>query len=133
MTQDTEKTQSVPNPEGFYCGRRHDSFIANKQFPGPDSYRADGTCSYCGSMSGDVFMARLEAGTISVTPTDKSYKVYVDNHGGESFSAIKFYFQHLTVEQQDRFIELVNAKTVHLKEPGYFYVTPYFCSRKTEE
>jgi len=123
MDQQTEMHQETTATATHSCGRRYDSFIANKQFPGPDTYRADGTCSYCGSVSGDWFMGRLEAGTISVTPTDKSYKVYISNHGdSEPFTGIKFYFQHLTVEQQDRFIELVNAKKIHLKEPGYFYV-----------
>ncbi|GGH14647.1 hypothetical protein GCM10007036_14120 [Alsobacter metallidurans] len=39
--------------------------------------RADGTCSYCGSITEQAFFAAVEAG-LEVTPTDKSYKVYVD-------------------------------------------------------
>lgn len=35
------------------------------------------TCSYCGSMHPDEFMAAVEAGA-RVTPTDKNYKVYID-------------------------------------------------------
>lgn len=50
-----------------------------------DHYREDGTCSYCGSMNPDTFMQRLLAGDIEVGPTDKSYKVYVRNRGGEGF------------------------------------------------
>jgi hypothetical protein len=39
--------------------------------------RPDGTCSYCGSITEEAFFAAVEAG-LQVTPTDKSYKVYVD-------------------------------------------------------
>lgn len=45
----------------------------------------DGTCDYCGSLMPDAFMERLEAGTIKLGPTDKNYKVYVDNVGGKPF------------------------------------------------
>jgi hypothetical protein len=40
----------------------------------------------------------------------------------------KFYYQHLSSEQMDRFIEIVNAKQMKIGTPGYFYVLPYFCS-----
>lgn len=45
----------------------------------------DGTCDYCGSLDPDVLMAGLEAGTVELGPTDKNYKVYVKNVGGEPF------------------------------------------------
>lgn len=45
----------------------------------------DQTCDYCGSIFGDAFMARLEAGDVTLDPTDKSYKVYVHNDGGAPF------------------------------------------------
>ena len=38
----------------------------------------------------------------------------------------KFYFQHLSQEGRDRFIELVNAKRINFANPGYLYVMPYF-------
>lgn len=45
----------------------------------------DRTCDYCGSLFGDEFMRRVEAGDVLLTPTDKNYKVYVRNHGGAPF------------------------------------------------
>lgn len=112
-------------------------------FNGEMVWREDNTCSYCGSLHPDVFMARLEAGDVELTPTDKSYKVYVYNDGGELFNRIvkpgegnwlsewqdrvKFYFQHLNRDQQRRFIELVNEGKVKIAFPGYFYVLPFFC------
>lgn len=42
----------------------------------------------------------------------------------------KFYFQHLSESGRDRFIEMVNAKTMKIGMPGHFYSTPYFCQRK---
>ena len=40
----------------------------------------------------------------------------------------KFYFQHLSPEQQNKFIELYNAKKMKLGYPGHFYSRPFFCT-----
>ncbi len=40
----------------------------------------------------------------------------------------KFYYQHLDKEQQDKFIELFNARVMNFGEYG-LYVTPFFCKR----
>ena len=42
---------------------------------------------------------------------------------------LKFYFPHLSAEQQQRFVELLNARTLNLATPGHFYVLPFFCMR----
>jgi hypothetical protein len=110
----------------------------------------DGTCDYCGSILPDVFMGRLEAGNVTLDPTDKTYKVYVHNDGGEPFrqsyrtdddrsedqsqwvwttreqSQAKFYFQHLTENQRKRFVELLREGKLRLNYPGRFYVLPFF-------
>lgn len=46
-------------------------------------------------------------------------------HGG-SVGSGKFYFQHLDEAQQGRFIELLNAKKLHIGMPGHFYRVPFF-------
>lgn len=112
----------------------------------------DDCCTYCGSLNPDEFMARLEAGNVKIVPTDKDYKVYVQNYGGDEFtqttrtdsnpwagygnpihnwqisviSQKKFYFQHLSQEQRQRFVELLNEKKIVFAEPGRFYVKPFF-------
>lgn len=115
----------------------------------------DRSCSYCGSMHPDDFMARLEAGDVEITPTDKNYKAYLVNKGGEDFKQTyrdcpkdakctgpddcthyvtreidqhKFYFQHLSEDQMRRMVDLVNEKKLHFQYPGYFYRMPYFMS-----
>lgn len=90
--------------------------------PNHPLYRADddfasGHCSYCGSLSGDEIMRRIEAGD-EVVPTDKSYKIYLGNDKG--------YFQHLSEAQMDRFIELLNQRKIKIGHPGYFYTRPFF-------
>lgn len=45
----------------------------------------DGTCDFCGSLLPDIFMQRIENGDVTLDPTDKDYKVYVHNNGGEAF------------------------------------------------
>lgn len=152
--------------------------------PGEDSWRErDGhkSCSYCGSITPDEVFAAIETGN-QVTPTDKSYKIYVDvvdpnegkprivgsanfNPGGEGWVLLtaenrdtlplddwarehwkngehwvrieprgktvhaKFYFQHFSADEQQRFIDLLNAKKLNLAYPGHFYVSPFFARR----
>jgi hypothetical protein len=113
----------------------------------------DNSCSYCGSLNNDYFMERLEKGDVEVGPTDKSYKVYVRNSGGEPFKQsyrncppnsdckgpedcshwvtrdveeTKFYFQHLTPLQMQRFVEMINAGMIAMGYPGHFYTLPFF-------
>ncbi len=96
-----------------------------------DRWGEDHTCSYCGSFDPGLLMSRLEAGDVELGPTDKSYKVYLKNAGGEEFRSgmAKFYFQHLSEEQARRFVELMNEKKLKVGEPGHFYVLPYFVGR----
>lgn len=90
----------------------------------------DGRCRFCGSMSGDAFMSVLD--TAKITPTDKDYKVYVELEETELIGrnvvrkTSKFYFQHLSPEQKQAFVERMNAKTLIIGFPGHFYTTPYF-------
>lgn len=91
----------------------------------PDTFQhgwsEDGTCSYCGSMHPDEFFKQVEAGA-EVIPTDKSYKAYVMTPSGQK----KFYFQHLSHDDQAKFIELLNNKTMKIGYPGHFYTMPFF-------
>lgn len=41
----------------------------------------------------------------------------------------KFYFQHLSDEQRDRFIELLNERKIKFQGGVGFYVLPYFAQR----
>jgi hypothetical protein len=147
-----KETDVKTGPEHL-CPRRRESHL---QWPGPDMWHGGQCCSYCGSLNPDVFMARLEAGTIELGPTDKNYKVYVENRGGEPFATVhrqcppgqhcdgpdvcdhwvreerghaKFYFEHLSEEQRRRFIELLNERKPVIGYPGHFYVLPFFCRR----
>ena len=145
----------------FNCPRRiEDGRGPGSPFVAPgvelhDFWRGDDSCSYCGSLNPETLMRRLNAGDVELTPTDKSYKVYVDNEGGAAFkntyrnctdkygctgpdncthwvteerSHTKFYFQHFD-RAQCIFVELLNAKKLRLKYPGHFYVLPFFIAR----
>lgn len=85
-------------------------------------------------------MERVEQGWV-VGPTDKTYKAYLSQAEGADMgrTETKFYFQHLSDEQRNRFIELYNnALTkpkpiepyMHIGYPGAFYNLPYFCRAK---
>src|SRR6202044_1854444 len=97
------------------CPRRiEDGRIPGSPFVGSDSvdvWGKDRTCSYCGSLHPDDFIAALESGE-RLVPTDKNYKAYLGDHK-------KFYYQHLSEDQKRRFIELCNNKQINFGEPGY--------------
>lgn len=140
------------------CPRRMSDWGPWNRAEGLDKYRdSDHSCTFCGSLDPDVLMARLEAGDVELGPTDKSYKVYVRNLGGEKFKQsyrgsncpggedptkwvwttreqdeTKFYFQHLSREQKLRFIELLNERKLRLGYPGHFYTRPFFISFGSE-
>ena len=115
----------------------------------------DDCCTYCGSLHPELLMERIEAGTVELGPTDKNYKVYVNNRGGAAFKqtyrgdncpggndpkkwiwttrdidTAKFYFQHFSVDQRKRFVELLNQKKLNIGMPGHFYRLPFFCVRE---
>lgn len=124
------------------CGRRDESLHGSmEQAELPDHYRNAGDgerCSYCGSVSGDSFMAFVRAGG-EVGPTDKNYKAYLHDTKDDSGLTVrvkapgmKFYFQHLSEEQKMEFIGLLNARAVKIGYPGHFYRLPYFCQRVSE-
>lgn len=109
----------------FQCPRRDPAMDAVSNYPTIDSWREDGTCSYCGSMNPDKFMELVEQGA-EVIPTDKNYKAYI-RHGGHGQA--KFYFQHLSKEQMAKFVDLYNAGTVKVFG-GFFYDAPFFMAAK---
>ena len=137
--------------EEFECPRAVEGpFVYGKKA----KWRNNHTCSYCGSLSEEKFFAAVEAG-VEVGPTDKSYKAYLTSRD-KSFQQTyrdcpkdatctgpedcthwvtrdvdhtKFYFQHLSKEGQQRFVDLVSAKKMKIGYPGHFYVRPYFCER----
>src|ERR1039457_1907739 len=84
-----------------------------------------GKCSFCGSLDPAKFMEGLREGKFSLIPTDKKYKVYATEEGHRR----KFYWDHMTREQADEFIEMHNARKLKIDVPGYFYVLPYFAQR----
>lgn len=150
-----EYTKYIPQLEGQHtCPRRAEG--NGVYMKDEDVWDIGNCCSYCGSLNPDELMRRLEIGDIELEPTDKNYKVYVSNLGGIPFKQTcrdsekdpggndpskwvwvtrdmdqtKFYFQHLSKEQQDRFIELHNSKEMHIGYPARFYVKPYFATYK---
>lgn len=113
----------MDNDKEHICPRRAESGRQIAGLSNVDHYRADHTCSYCGSYDPDKFMELMELGT-PIGSTDKNYKVYLPTvrvHG-----AGKFYFQHLNVEQRKRFVLLYNNKTIQFEGGGGFYVFPFF-------
>jgi len=170
MNSDANRTT---DSDTFECPRRAEipRVTQLRVAPPPDHWRADGTCSWCHSISPAKFFEAIEAGC-EIGPTDKNYKAYVRlpnpdvgktiETGSESGPAFdidgiptradltdqekaegryrrtfhgpaashiraKFYFQHLSKADRDRFIELHNAGKMTFAFPGHFYARPFFC------
>ena len=154
----------------FTCPRAAEGFGSLREMPA--FWDAEGTCSYCGSISPEKFFEAVKAGA-KLGPTDKNYKVYIDlpnpnageptiysssncdeppgpgyveatpeicaQYGWRNWGAKwvkpepalptlheKFYFQHFSQEQRKQFVEMMNAKSLNLDYPGYFYRLPFF-------
>ena len=110
------------------CPRRHAGSIPN--LPDEDEWHDRdeiNTCSYCGSLDPEKFF-ELVADGADVGPTDKNYKAYV-KHPSLRFG--KFYFMHMSEEQMQKFIDLINAKEMKIGMPGHFYTRPYFVTKST--
>lgn len=140
------------------CPRRSEVARLGYTLPYEDTWQAD-SCSYCGSLHPDIFMSRLKASDVILVPTDKNYKAYLRNDGGEPFlqryrtdnlpfegldspnhtwvtrsmEETKFYFQHLSEEQHIEFVQLMNAGTIKFAIPGHFYVLPFFIGVREPE
>ena len=100
-----------------------------KLVDGFDEHRC---CRYCGSLHPDDFMAHLETGEAKLGATDKAYKVYVETMRSSRNPMGKFYFEHLSDAQKDRFVELLNAKRFMI-DTGRFYVLPFFVQIKPKD
>ena len=115
--------------EEFMCGRRNAGYPYAKAFAGPDYWRFDGTCNYCGSLSPDQLFKAIEDGC-EIGPTDKSYKIYIKGEKAPKVSgAVKFYFQHLSEDEKHKFIGILNDGKIKFGYPGNFYVKPFFIKR----
>jgi len=115
----------------FRCPRRNELFAYGGDEQGtPDDWREGRGlvnqtrgCSYCGSMHPDDFMQGLRDGH-EVSPTDKNYKAYLKSPDGQHEG--KFYYQHLSREQMQEFIDMINFNSMNIGYPGHFYRRPFF-------
>ena len=126
----TEPAQEEQRDTGITCPRRMHEWGPWQHEEGHDSWRADNTCSFCGSLNPQEVLGGIKADNITLEPTDKNYKVYVQS---PTRSGKKCYFQHFSKEQQAEFIELLNARKIKFATPGFFYVKPFFITYEKPE
>ena len=125
---DKERLAAIAAGETFRCPRVEESspVFHTYQLGLAAFWQHDKTCSYCGSLAPAEFFAAIDAG-VELGPTGKSYKVYLrGEHAPPVRGAPKFYFQHLSDEERQRFVDLVNAKKLNIGDPGYFHTLPFF-------
>ena len=124
-TADANETLNTPHR----CPRRDEAgAMPTRHDEQPDGWRTDPlgpSCTFCGSLHPDTFLAAIETGH-ELIPTDKNYKAYVRSGSTEA----KFYFQHLSPAQRTRLIELSNTDRIRFAHPGFWYVLPFFTVRR---
>lgn len=121
----------------------------------------DGTCSYCGSISPEQLFAAIAAGAeLGPTDKNYKVYVRLGERAQSHIATLregaqaarveyakecrdalavlermpvhpKFYFQHLSDDEQQRFVDLLNAKQLNIGYPGHFYRLPFFAVPKT--
>ncbi len=101
----------------FSCPRR---FLPKEN---ADVWRGDSTCSYCGSTKPAKILDEIRKRAVTIGPTDKNYKIYLEYPDRRTKKA---YFQHFSADERKEFLELLNNKTMQIGYPKHFYVLPYF-------
>ena len=142
-----QATEAAGGPEVQTCPRRNNEYGPWETGEGLDvwrlthNYRAElhRTCSFCGSLHPDDFIAHLRDDEWVLGPTDKNYKAYLgpvsegsslpDFDGPVGEQSVKFYYQHLSVDQRQVFIAMLNEQVVKIGYPGHLYVLPFFIAR----
>lgn len=85
------------------------------------------TCTYCGSLAPDEFVADLRAGHLIVATT-KNYKAYIVDPATRR--RCKFYFEHLTAEQRTEIVDMLNAGALCFEGGFAWNPLPFFIDRK---
>jgi hypothetical protein len=85
-------------------------------------WRDDDTCSNCGGLKPSIALKKIEEGS-KITPTDKSYKMYIDH-------STKVYFNHFSESQAVKLVELVETGVAKFEFPGHFYTPLMFSEYK---
>lgn len=111
---------------GAEIGPTDKSYKAYVALPNPQA----GQTIEIGSTSGPAYDAAGQPSLPDLTFMEKMSGRYRRPRMGTAGATVsaKFYFQHLSTEEQQRFIELVNAHTMKIGMPGYFYRLPFFCA-----
>ena len=110
---------------GHQIGPTDKNYKAYVDLPNPDA----GKIVEIGSDNGPAFDMDGQPTRDDLTDEEKAAGRYRRPIRGEAGPHLheKFYFQHLTQADRDRFIELHNAGKMNIAYPGHFYVMPYFC------
>ncbi len=120
------RRQEAPDPNAYGDGSdTPDVWEYGHGLISGDRYRIK-TCSYCGSMHPDEFLAQIRDGWI-VGQTSKNYKAYIGPP--PSGSVAKFYFQHMDEAQKRELIQLTNDRLIAFDIGNFWYTDPYFMVR----
>jgi hypothetical protein len=100
-------------------------FRYDKELPQPH-WREDNTCSHCGGIRPSLLLKALKEKRVSLTPTDKNYKVYYNMLDGTPNlsgypGANKCYFNHFSESQAVELVLMWHRNEIKFEVPGSFY------------
>lgn len=116
--------------EGWIVGPTDKSYKVYLNAPVTDDDRERAKARWAAGATGQAVRKTLAAEGVGADAIESRISKYWSEHEEPYLTghpSAKFYFQHLSVEQQHEFIELHNSKAMVIGHPGRFYVPPFFC------
>jgi hypothetical protein len=120
--------------QGWIVGPTDKSYKAYLDRPATDEEKQARKDRWLASTVGQALKraAEAEGKTPEQVAEELDQAYQAENPMGDSAgTAAKFYYQHLSAEQQAEFIELYNAHRMKVGNPGYLYVLPFFTASST--
>lgn len=114
--------------EGWIVGPTDKSYKAYLARPLTDEELAQRKERWLAGFTLDEAMAAAKKRGETLDQFRDGLSEYYDRHLASEASGAqeKFYFQHLSAEQRDEFIDLYNSKRMRVGSPGHFYQPPFF-------
>lgn len=120
--------------QGWVVGPTDKSYKAYLSKPLTDEEKAEHKSRWLDGFTAQGIQASAEARNESREQAREELGRYYDEQVApfsESTKQAKFYYVHLSEEQQHEFIDLHNSRQMHIGYPGRFYQPPYFTQPDT--
>ena len=122
--------------EGWVVGPTDKNYKAYLHRPLTDDEKAKRKTTWLRNFTAEEMRTAAEARGESLEQAQAELEAYYDAQVAPtqaSSTEAKFYYQHLSAEQQTEFIALYNEHRMAIGYPGHLYVTPFFAASNSTE